>query len=154
FHLPNAADAEYAEWEFSARPGHQSTVYTRYRVEVADGAVEVCLDDYADAQPQFAGVLPVPQQPRVRRQALAPENAAIAHPLPARGPVQARIHYFNVTTTPMLRESWLNLYFPREPANEQTRPAQLTAGITWQLEPGEEKSVTFTCPITGSGRLL
>ena len=142
FHLPNAADAEYDEWEFSARPGLHHTVYTQYRIEVSDGQLDVCLDDYADAQQLFAGVMPAPQRPRVQRRAAPPENASIAYPLPARGPAQARMHHFNTTNSKVLRESWLNLYFPRKPPSEQAGYAQLTAGITLTMLPGEERAAS------------
>jgi hypothetical protein len=154
FLLPNAADAEYDEWEFSARPGLHHTVYTQYRIEVSDGQLDVCLDDYADAQQLFAGVMPAPQRPRVQRREAAPENAAIAYPLPARGPAQARMHHFNTTNSKVLRESWLNLYFPGKPASEQAGYAQLTAGVTLTMLPGEERATGFSCPISDPGQLL
>ena len=157
FELPNIGEETYDEWEFSARPGLHHTVYTLYRSEVvgvAAGRFEVCLDDYADGRPQFAGALPVPTEPRVERKAPAPENAGVAHPLPPGAPGQARMHHFNATNAPILRESWLNLYFPRKPPVEQTTTVQLTAGITWQIEPGEERNPTFSCPVARAGRLL
>ena len=153
FHTPNDADAVYAEWEFSARPGFHHTLNTLYGAEVADGAFEACRDN---AGPDGAAVadLPAAHRHRIARNALAPENAGVGWSLPARAPAQARMHHFNFTDQPLLREFWMNLYFPSSTPADLARPLRASGGVDWVIEPQAELIERFEWPIDASGRLL
>jgi hypothetical protein len=152
FHLPNDTEVAYAEWEFSARPGLHHAMNALYRVEVADGQFEICLDTGADGS---AGAdLPTATNGWIARVAPAPENASIGWPLDAHAPAQSRLHNFNFTDLPLLREFWLNLYFPESTPSEYARPLRAAVGADWVIEPATDRVWQFECPIDGSGRLL
>jgi hypothetical protein len=153
FHTPNDIDVVYAEWELSARPGVHHVLHTLYGAEVADGEFEACRDN---ARPEGNAVadLPSAHRNRIPRKALAPENAGVGWPVQARAPVQARLHHFNFTDQPLLRELWMNLYFPESPPTEVARPLRASGGVDWVIEPQAELIERFEWPIDASGRLL
>jgi hypothetical protein len=153
FHTPNDTDVVYAEWEFSARPGLHHVLNTIYGADVADGAFEVCRDN-AGPDATALGDLPSANRQRIARTALAPENADLGWSLEAHARAQARLHQFNFTDVPLLREFWMNLYLPDSAPAEVARPLRASGGVDWIIEPQAELVERFEWPIDASGRLL
>lgn len=53
-----------------------------------------------------------------------------------------QLHAFNFTDRPLVREAWLNLYFPQRTPSELARPARLTGGVDWVIAPSDERTVS------------
>ncbi|HMI89774.1 MAG TPA: hypothetical protein VK509_00345 [Polyangiales bacterium] len=150
FELPNTVELAFAEWELSTRPGIHSSVHV---LDKSDGGHEICLEP---GNPMWTTIpdLLVGNRTRIARTAAAPENAAIGRRLPAHSPASSWAHAFNFTDVPILIELWLNVYTPRATPAQYDVPLRAGPGSTLMLEPTTGDLATFSCPISGSGRLL
>ena len=93
------------------------------------------------------------------RSKVAPEYEHVGQVLQPEVLLQADMHYYNFTDQDILREVWLNLYFPAPDTEvtEYTSVIRGFGGLSWNrepIEPGTDKVYTYECPIKGDGHIL
>jgi hypothetical protein len=68
------------------------------------------------------------------------------------------MHYFNVTSAPILREFWLNLYLvPSAQVTEVPNQIRGMGGFSWTrtpIPPFSHNVYSYECPIQGDGRIV
>lgn len=154
FEAPNTTEIAYAQWESSARMGQHHAVVQIYAPDPEASAVDLCDETAGAAFPELIGELPVLISPRMQRAELPPENTAVAFRIPAGARIRVRLHSFNFTKEPLLRELWVNLYFSAAEPVQYAGMLQAAGGVEWSIAPGSELTAQFECPIANSGRLL
>jgi hypothetical protein len=105
FETPNDSAISYGDWHLSGRRGIQRALITIGAGEDA-GAPDACANPNAPPVDPFLLTWPTTEA----RAQVTP--AAHAWPVAPRSPGQVHLHTFNFTDRPILRELWLNLYFP------------------------------------------
>jgi hypothetical protein len=93
------------------------------------------------------------------RSKVAPEYAHVASVLNADALMQGDMHYFNFTDKDLVREVWLNLYFPAPDATitEYSKVIRGFGGLSWNrepIQPGTDMVYKYECPIKGNGNIL
>jgi hypothetical protein len=158
FHTPNTEDVYFQSYELRGRPGTHHIINTMYQSDVTDGGFSICKDPGTGSATDILSTLPGASRPHMPLQPVAPENSAIAQLIPAQTATQADMHYFNTTTSPILREFWLNIYFvPRDQVTASPKLIRGMGGLSWNSEPiapGTHETYAYSCPINADGRIL
>jgi hypothetical protein len=75
---------------------------------------------------------------------VAPEDEGLARGIPARQPIDAQLHFYNVTDEPQLREIWVNYYY--KPADEVVTNLGMLGGFTrMNVAPHTRATVGSVC---------
>ena len=155
---PNTEEITYQSFVLSGRAGTHHMINTLYEGELPTGSFGPCGGRSSDtAMP--AGSLPGASKPYMARSKIAPEYAHVGQVLKAGALLQADMHYFNFTDQDIVREVWLNLYFPPPDANitEYSSVIRGFGGLGWNrepIQPGTDKVYKYECPIKGDGNIL
>jgi len=87
---------------------------------------------------------------------IAPEDQGVGIPLNAQTPITASFHAINATSTPALREAWINFWY--KDASTVTEPAQEwfeVGSISFAIPPHTQTVLgPFSCGVSAQGRLL
>jgi hypothetical protein len=87
---------------------------------------------------------------------IAPEDRGVGLPLSARSPITIDFHAINATTSPMLREIWVNFWY-RDPGvvTEVANQWFEVGSVAFKIQPREATTLgPYTCIVEGAGRLL
>jgi len=87
---------------------------------------------------------------------IAPEDKSVGIPLAAHSAINVSFHTINTTTTPQLRELWINFWY--RPNSEVTQPAtewfEIGSAI-FSVPPHAKQTLgPYSCSVSGNGRLL
>jgi hypothetical protein len=158
FHTPNDADVYYQTFVMSGRPGTHHIINTMYSTKLTDGGFTMCLDGGTGNNSSIIDNLPGASKAYMPRGTVAPENVHVGRAIPAHAAAQADMHYFNYTDSDILREFWMNIYFvPKEQITQPGIQIRGMGGLSWNwtpIAPGTDKTYSYSCPITGDGRIL
>jgi hypothetical protein len=161
YRTSNEEDVYYQSYVLSGRAGTHHILGSMLAGErETDAGFSRCADtrEGADGGVENLGPMPMATKPYMPRGQVAPENAHIAHLLPAHALAEADMHYYNYTDHDIIREIWLNLYFaPREQITGEMVRVRGMGGFGWSktpIEPGTDTVYQYECPITGNGRIL
>jgi hypothetical protein len=87
---------------------------------------------------------------------IAPENSGVGSPIGASSSINTSLHAINATTSPQLREIWVNFWY--RDTQDVTDPAQAWFDVgdpTFAIAPGQDATLgPYTCSISSPGRLL
>jgi hypothetical protein len=156
-HTPNEDVVYFQSSELRGRPGTHHIINTMYTTEHEDGGFTVCRDFGTGTGDDILGPLPSASRAHMPRLAVAPENAGVATRIPARTPMQADMHYFNTSTTPILREFWMNIYtVDEQDVEEEPHQIRGMGGLSWlwnPIPPNSHDVYDYECSITEDGRI-
>lgn len=86
----------------------------------------------------------------------APEDEGVGIPLKAHSRINVSFHTINTTSSPQLREMWVNFWY--KDASKVTQPAVEwfeTGSVTFAIPPYAKTTLgPFSCTVSGQGRLL
>jgi hypothetical protein len=109
--------------------------------------------------PMQNGYLPTATKSYMPRGKVAPEYAHVGRLIEAKTLVQSDMHYYNFTDKEILREYWMNVYYPA-PEQKITVYADVLVGFGgtgWSampIKPGTDMVYKYECPFTGNGQLM
>jgi hypothetical protein len=155
---PNTEDVTYQTFALSGRAGTHHMINTLYEGELETGSFGPCGGRNSDTA-KAAGSLPGASKAFMPRSKVAPEYKHVGQVLKAEVLLAADMHYFNFTDQDILREVWLNLYFPT-PDTEVTEFSNVIrgfGGLGWNrepIQPGTDQVYKYECPIKGNGNIL
>jgi hypothetical protein len=155
---PNTEDVTYQTFVLSGRAGTHHMINTLYEGELPTGSFGPCGGRQSETATP-SGSLPGASKAYMARSEVAPEYAHVGQVLKAGALLQADMHYFNFTDEDIVREVWLNLYFPPQDANitDFTNVIRGFGGLGWNrepIQPGTDKVYKYECPIKGDGNIL
>lgn len=158
--LDNEQELIYQTHTLSGRAGTHHIINSGWTGElptdmftVGCGAAANPLDANA---PMQTGLLPGASKAYMQRRPVAPEYADVARRIPAKALMTSDMHYYNFTDKDILREYWINVYFPPEGTEIKRFSEDIVAfgGLGWNLEPiqpGTDMVYKYECPIVGNG---
>jgi hypothetical protein len=87
---------------------------------------------------------------------VAPENAGIGMPLPARSPISFNMHYFNTGDEPVLNEAWVNFWYKdQSEVKEEAQEMFLLGDVAFAIPPGAHQTIgPNSARVNGSGRIV
>lgn len=163
FRTLNEMELTYQAHVLSGRAGTHHIINTMYSGDLPTGTFQVgcgagvnILDENA---PKQVGSIPGASKAYMERRSVAPEFADVGRKMPAKALVTSDMHYYNFTDKDILREYWINLYYP-PPEVEVKRMAQdivAFGGLGWNLDPiqpGTDMVYKYECPIMGDGWII
>ena len=135
---PNDVEVFHSEYHGRMRPGsHHLLVFTRSSEMPDSDGPEACNQGLDTAMILGA------QTPTIdidRSQNPAPENDGLAQKLTARAQAVFQLHYLNTSTTPMLREAWVNvIYRDASTVKVLSDPIFFLAGLAANIPPSTTK---------------
>jgi hypothetical protein len=146
---PNEADAYFAGYELIQREGAHHFLLSGATADAPEGNVFDCA--FEGGNELFLNVQGA-RGPGVTRFVhpepglVPPENAGLAHVMPARQRLTMQGHFINSTDAPLLREVWLNFQFvPAEEVLEVAAPFRFFAGVNLSIPPRTRQAVSGTC---------
>jgi hypothetical protein len=161
---PNTEKITYQTFMISGRAGTHHMINTIYSGDMPTGSFGQCGGFAADPEnpdaPAPIGSLPGASKAYMPRTKVAPEYAHVGRELPANALMQGDMHYFNFTDKDILREVWVNLYFPPAEAKITEFSDQLRGfgGLGWNwepIQPGTDMVYKYECPpLTSKGRIM
>jgi hypothetical protein len=161
FRTTNEKDLSYQTSAVSARAGTHHIVNTIWSGDMPTGSFggQICgsgIDPLDPNAPQQIAAAPGASKPYMERGSVAPEFADVARTLPAKALITSSIHYYNFTDKDMLREFWINFYYPPKDVEikRTTKDIAAIGGLGWVLnpiQPGTDKVYKYECPIAGDG---
>jgi hypothetical protein len=158
FHTPNKDQVYYQTFVLSGRPGTHHIINTMYKVEIADGGFTTCQDGGTGTNSNIIDNLPGASRAYMPRGTVAPENEHVGRAIPGNTASQADMHYFNYTDKDILREFWMNIYFvPKDQISQEGTQIRGMGGFSWlgsPIQPGTDKTYSYSCPIDGDGRII
>jgi hypothetical protein len=87
---------------------------------------------------------------------IAPENTGVGSPIGANSSIDVSLHAINSSSTPQLREIWVNFWY--KDAKDVTAPATAWFNVgdpTLSIAPGQDVVLgPYTCSVASPGRLL
>jgi len=155
---PNTEDVTYQSFVLSGRAGTHHMINTLYKGELPTGSFGPCGGRSSDTATAI-GSLPGASKAYMARSKVAPEYEHVGQVLEPEVLLAADMHYFNFTDQDILREVWLNLYFPA-PGTEVTEYSSVIrgfGGLGWNrepIQPGTDQVYKYECPIKGDGKIL
>jgi hypothetical protein len=160
---PNTEKIVYQTFAISGRAGTHHMINTIYSGDLPTGTFGQCggfaADPNAPEAPAPIGSLPGASKAYMPRSKVAPEYAHVGRELAPNALMQGDMHYFNFTDKDILREIWINLYFPA-PENKVTEFSDQIrgfGGLGWSfepIEPGTDMVYKYECPIMGNGKIM
>lgn len=157
----NEAEIVYQTSALSARSGTHHIVNTIWSGDMPTGVFdgEICgsnVDPLDANAPKQVASAPGASKPYMERRSVAPEFADVARKLPAKALMLSSMHFYNFTDKDILREYWLNFYYPPKEAEIKRTTEDIAAvgGLGWILNPipaGADMVYKFECPIAGNG---
>ena len=160
FHTPNDEPIYYQTFVISGRPGTHHIINTMFTdtLKLEDGGFTVCADPGTGMNGNIIDNLPGASKAYMPRGHVAPENEHVGRKIPAHAASQADMHYFNFTDHDILREFWMNIYFAKnDEITEEAQQIRGMGGFSWigqPIPPRSDKVYSYSCPITGDGRIL
>ena len=161
---PNTEKVTYQTFMISGRAGTHHMINTLYSGDLPTGSFGNCGGFAADPEnpdaPAPIGSLPGASKAYMPRSKVAPEYAHVGRELPANALLQGDMHYFNFTDKDILREVWVNLYFPPAGAQITEYSDQIRGfgGLGWgwePIQPGTDMVYKYECPpLTSKGRIM
>ena len=165
FRTTNPEKITYQTYIMSGRAGTHHIITRTYSGNLPEdtwgncGGVEAV--DFTDLNniPMQNGYLPTATKAYMPRGKVAPEYAHVGRVIEAKTLVQSDMHYYNFTDKDILREYWMNVYYPT-PEQKITDYADVLVGFGgtgWSampIEPGTDMVYKYECPFTGTGNLL
>jgi hypothetical protein len=164
FRTTNEQELTYQTALLSGRAGTHHIINTTWSGELPQGEfTQGCgvgainpLDENAPAQ---IGSLPGASKAYMERRTVAPEFADVGRKIPAKSLVTSDMHYYNFTDKDILREYWINVYFPPKEQVIERYATDIAAfgGFAWNVEPiqpGTDMVYKYECPITGDGFIM
>jgi len=165
FRTTNTEKITYQTYVMSGRAGTHHIITQTFSGNLPEdswgncGGVESL--DFSDLNniPMQNGYLPTATKAYMPRGKVAPEYAHVGRVIEAKTLVQSDMHYYNFTDKDILREYWMNVYYPA-PEQKITDYADVLVGFGgtgWSampIEPGTDMIYKYECPFTGDGNLL
>jgi hypothetical protein len=165
FRTTNTEKIIYQSFTLSGRAGTHHIIASTYSGELPEdtwgncGGVESA-DITNPNVPMQTGNLPTATKSYMPRGKVAPEYAHVGRVIEAKTLVQSDMHYYNFTDKDILREYWMNVYYPA-PDQKVTEYADTLVGFGgtgWRemtpIAPGTDMVYKYECPFTGDGHLL
>jgi hypothetical protein len=164
FRTANIEKITYQTWLMSGRAGTHHIINQTFSGELPEDTWGNCggVGSFDIANPELpmqTGSLPGASKAYMPRGKVAPEYAHVGRVIEAKTLVQSDMHYFNFTDKDILREYWMNFYFP--PAEQQiTEYADQLVGFggtSWNvtpIQPGTDMVYKYECPFTGNGYVM
>ena len=158
FRTPNAENQVYQTESLSGRAGTHHIITSVYSGDLPTGSFGPC-GGTGDAKAMQIGSLPGASKAYMPRSKVAPEYAQVGRKVDAHSLAQADMHYFNFTDKDVLREVWINLYFPPKGTQITTYSDQIRGfgGLSWfnePIPPGTDQVYKYECPIKGNGSIM
>jgi hypothetical protein len=158
FRTPNTEDQIYQTESMSGRAGTHHIITSVYSGDIPTGVFGNC-GGSSDSMAKQIGSLPGASKAYMARSKVAPEYAHVGRKVGANALAQADMHYFNFTDKDVLREVWINMYYPPQGAQITTYSDQIRGfgGLSWYstpIPPGTDMVYSYECPIKGNGSIL
>ncbi|HET8934656.1 MAG TPA: hypothetical protein VFN67_14505, partial [Polyangiales bacterium] len=161
--LENEQELTYQTHTLSGRAGTHHIINSTWQGELPTGMFTVGCGAGAnplDANaPMQTGSLPGASKAYMERRPVAPEFVDVGRTIPAKALMTSDMHYYNFTDKDILREYWMNVYYPA-PEQKITDYADVLVGFGgtgWSampIEPGTDMVYKYECPFTGDGNVL
>jgi len=161
--LENEQELTYQTHTLSGRAGTHHIINSSWTGDLPTGMFAVGCGAGAnplDANaPTQTGSLPGASKAYMPRTPVAPEFADVGRTIPAKALMTSDMHYYNFTDKDILREYWVNVYFPPEGAEIKRTAQGIVAfgGLGWNFEPiqpGTDMVYKYECPIVGNGHVM
>jgi hypothetical protein len=165
FRTTNPEKITYQSYTMSGRAGTHHIITQTFSGNLPEdtwgncGGVEAIDFSNLDNIPMQNGYLPTATKAYMPRGKVAPEYAHVGRVIEAKTLVQSDMHYYNFTDKDILREYWMNVYYPAPDANVTVYADVLVGfgGTGWSampIEPGTDMVYKYECPFTGTGSLM
>jgi hypothetical protein len=160
FRTLNEMELTYQTHVLSGRAGTHHIINTMYSGDLPTGKFEVgCgagANVLAENAPMQLGLIPGASKAYMERRSVAPEFADVGRKIPAKALVTSDMHYYNFTDKDILREYWINVYYPPSEVEVKRIAQDIVAfgGLGWNLDPiqpGTDMVYKYECPIMGNG---
>jgi hypothetical protein len=147
---PNAKDLYVSGYQLYMRPGSHHLNIDVNSVAQPDG-FHLCQAN--DNSPGLLGGSETPKVDEIKDP--APENQGLAVFVPANSQAVVNFHVINATSSPILREAWLNyLYIDPSQVKGIRGNLFLTGGLGFRIDPGTQATYTYSCSPDRPVRIL